>query len=177
MASHARQIASNSSESITMPTPVDELQQSASNLVQANSRSIDRTDARRNKRQSSGREQLCQTTYQYITPQAALNSQGNLWIRIEDKISLMFEMIFSQPINNRLHWISLVHSIFNLQKPNDTKQRYIHSYFISQSVRSLMLNSNEIYWNVCSVKMFEFPIFMKFDFIKIGRQVQTSHWS
>lgn len=30
----------------------------------------------RAKRQSAGREQLCQTTFQYITPQAALNSQG-----------------------------------------------------------------------------------------------------
>lgn len=123
VASHARQITSNSSESITMPTPADELQQSAS--IRDN-RSIDRTDARRNKRQSSGREQLCQTTYQYITPQAALNSQGNLGIRIEDKISLMFEMIFSTKINNRLHQISLVHSMCILHKQNDNKrQRYI----------------------------------------------------
>lgn len=33
-------------------------------------------ESRRKKRQSAGREQLCQTTYQYITPQAGLNSQG-----------------------------------------------------------------------------------------------------
>lgn len=31
----------------------------------------------RSKRQAFGKEQLCKSTYQYITPQAALNSQGN----------------------------------------------------------------------------------------------------
>lgn len=37
---------------------------------------VNLNDGRRKKRQSAGREQLCQTTYQYITPQAGLNSQG-----------------------------------------------------------------------------------------------------
>lgn len=122
VASRARKVANNSSESATIPTPLNKLQQSSSNHIPMSS-SI---DGRRNKRQSSGREQLCQTTYQYITPQAALNSQGNLGIRIEDKISLMFEMIFSTKINNRLHQISLVHSMCILHKQNDNKrQRYI----------------------------------------------------
>lgn len=33
----------------------------------------------RSKRQAFGSEQLCKSTYQYITPQAALNSQGMCW--------------------------------------------------------------------------------------------------
>lgn len=85
VASRARKVANNSSESATIPTPVDKLQQSSSNHVSMSS-SI---DGRRNKRQSSGREQLCQTTYQYITPQAALNSQGIT--KLNTKENLKFE--------------------------------------------------------------------------------------
>lgn len=39
-----------------------------------------RTFSQRVKRQSTEREELCQTNYQYITPQAALSSQGALMI-------------------------------------------------------------------------------------------------
>lgn len=56
----------NSSSSIIIGTPL------ADNLQS----SYDGTSNYRVKRQSPGRQQLCQTNYQYITPQAALNSQG-----------------------------------------------------------------------------------------------------
>lgn len=39
----------------------------------------------RPKRQSPGRIELCQTNYQYITPQAGLNSQGN-WMFIVNQV-------------------------------------------------------------------------------------------
>lgn len=60
-----------------MPTPANHSQQSASNQNELAGLN-DRSTNHRAKRQSAGREQLCQTTYQYITPQAALNSQGRI---------------------------------------------------------------------------------------------------
>lgn len=91
----AREIPSNSSVlslSPTLPTPTaNHLQNfNSSNQISSNTSrrktssaaataaaaSVDPNFGHRIKRQSTGREQLCQTTYQYITPQAALNSQG-----------------------------------------------------------------------------------------------------
>lgn len=51
-------------------------QHDISKVSKSSSAAIDSNSGHRIKRQSAGREQLCQTTYQYITPQAALNSQG-----------------------------------------------------------------------------------------------------
>lgn len=62
-----------------MPTPSNHSQRSASNQNELTGLN-DRSANRRSKRQSAGREQLCQTTYQYITPQAALNSQGRIFV-------------------------------------------------------------------------------------------------
>lgn len=72
-----RQVPSNSSIEATLPTPENRSQRSASNQNELAGLN-DRSTNRRGKRQSAGREQLCQTTYQYITPQAALNSQGRI---------------------------------------------------------------------------------------------------
>lgn len=68
-----RRAPSNSSVPATIATPANQLQRSPSNEPNEPN---DRYSGRRNKRQSAGRESLCETTYQYITPQAALNSQG-----------------------------------------------------------------------------------------------------
>lgn len=68
-------VASNLS--VTQPTPANHLvQQSNATNHNMSSESAELFLGHRIKRQSPGREQLCQTTYQYITPQAALNSQG-----------------------------------------------------------------------------------------------------
>lgn len=64
-----RNAPSNSSVPATIATPANQLQRSSSTGPN------DRYSSRR-KRQSAGRESLCEATYQYITPQAALNSQG-----------------------------------------------------------------------------------------------------
>lgn len=68
----------NSTVEATRPTFINSVPRSSSNQLSL-SELTDRYTNRRTKRQSSGREQLCQTTYQYITPQAALNSQGKLY--------------------------------------------------------------------------------------------------
>lgn len=70
----SRETATNSSVIATMPTPANNLQRSGGENIPSESNAG--YLSRRIKRQSAGREQLCQTTYQYITPQAALNSQG-----------------------------------------------------------------------------------------------------
>lgn len=73
-ARYSREIASNSTIEATLPTPTNHTQQSSA----SNQNELIELNNRRAKRQSTGREQLCQTTYQYITPQAALNSQGKI---------------------------------------------------------------------------------------------------
>lgn len=81
-----REAPNNSSvlSSSTLPTPmsnhlqhINSSKQSGINTSKSTSAAVDSNGSHRIKRQSAGREQLCQTTYQYITPQAALNSQGN----------------------------------------------------------------------------------------------------
>lgn len=69
--------ALNSSETLTPTTPSDRSQQKFKNHKPLASYN-DIFPNYRAKRQSAGREQLCQATYQYVTPQAALNSQGIL---------------------------------------------------------------------------------------------------
>ncbi|XP_055318359.1 protein spaetzle 5 isoform X2 [Sitodiplosis mosellana] len=95
----ARQIPSNSSIEATLPTPANHAQRSSSHqneLAGLNDRQTNSTDSqqtnRRPKRQSAGREQLCQTTYQYITPQAALNSQGN-WMYIVNQVDTTRQLV------------------------------------------------------------------------------------
>lgn len=68
-----RHISTNSTLKATLAMPANNFQRSSFN--QHDSLGLNH----RSKRQSTGRrEQLCQTTYQYITPQAALNSQGKI---------------------------------------------------------------------------------------------------
>lgn len=65
----------------------------------SNEKYDDHISNRRAKRQNADRQQLCQTTYQYITPQAALNSQGEHYILLLvnylcDSISILSMTLF-----------------------------------------------------------------------------------
>lgn len=72
-----------------------------------------RSSSQRTKRQSSGREELCQTNYQYITPQAALNSQGALIILLKFRSDVIlnkfsFHIIFATVLGN---WMFIVNQV------------------------------------------------------------------
>lgn len=105
-----RHIFSNSSgiATVTQPTPLNVNHLHIFNASDSNQLSkkttAERHDGPRRKRQSNGREQLCQTTYQYITPQAALNSQGThtiSFLHASVKIGeIVFEIIFNHFISN-----------------------------------------------------------------------------
>lgn len=88
ISSHRRLVREVANNTATAPTLVNHLHQFNSTDSRTVSESAESNAGHRIKRQSPGREQLCQTTYQYITPQAALNSQGKLyncsriWIQI-----------------------------------------------------------------------------------------------
>ncbi|XP_031640226.1 protein spaetzle 5 isoform X2 [Contarinia nasturtii] len=81
----------NSTVEATRPSYINTAQRSSSNQLTL-SELNDRYTNRRTKRQSTGREQLCQTTYQYVTPQAALNSQGQ-WMYVVNQVDTTRQLV------------------------------------------------------------------------------------
>lgn len=75
----------------------------------------DRTFSQRVKRQSTGREELCQTNYQYITPQAALSSQGArmilLYLNCDLLLMLSLNLIFFLLLHFLGNWMFIVNQV------------------------------------------------------------------